>query len=102
MSAALQPSKRGRMVVPPIQRKGRVVDVTESRRTTTLAIVDGLGNQDSYTRWAAMPENQCHSFWKPSVWTFHRVRVDSEGQTWSMHGGEYVMDDFGFLVKVPG
>ena len=101
MSAAAWTPKRGRLVVPPLQRKGRSVKFKESRMATTLSIVDGVGNEDSYVRWAATSDLSLERWWRPNLWTSHRVRIDRDGEKWSMAGPHFVMDDFGYLVEVP-
>lgn len=100
MSVAWQ-RKRGRLIVPPIQSKGRAVHMRETSMATSLEICDAIGNQDSYVRWAPTPRMQSESWWNPNHWTFHRKRVDAHGAEWSAMGGTFVMDDFGFLVEVP-
>ncbi|MDZ4282794.1 MAG: hypothetical protein U1C04_18770 [Hydrogenophaga sp.] len=100
MSAAAQTTKRGRMVIPPVQRAGRKVEISETKDSTSLKIVDSLGNEDSYTRWGVPTNPRDRVWWKPGCWHLYRSRVGNDGERWSAACGRYVMDDFGFLVQV--
>jgi hypothetical protein len=49
------------------------------------------GDNDRYIKHLANPAH---------IWTQHMSRTDSQGRMWDAIGGNFVMDDYGFLVAV--
>ena len=74
------------------------VSFVDLPRVPTLTVGDRTGDRDNYIDWTGAP-------WftrsRPGRWCKHMTRTDAKGRSWSCVAGEFVMDDFGFLVEVP-
>ncbi len=67
-----------------------------------IEVSDGAGYELNLWRRRHPDENSRYrTDCKPWLWSGSEERTDENGQTWRRHGLNFVMDDFGFLAKVP-